>query len=236
MAISNCTHPDPTALTNRLDPYFFKYLPGYFKANDTYVVGSKGILERYLDVFQMFSEQYLEDLEDLSTLPFPDTTEEKFLVFIAEFLGSPPDTFGSLSYYSDLLRNIVQINKVRGTAMAIRNFFRVMGTDAEITTVLAEYYLHDDSNAHDDADVHHDGYCHPCVSVSINVLDPIHIITQLNVSTLTTDTRKIVQSILVYFLPINSVFKTFKYNGVTKDITLDNSLIPMLVPGGPLPS
>jgi hypothetical protein len=215
----------PSTATGKLVQFFFQSLPDYFKANDTYVEAEGGILERYLKIFQTEAEQYVTDLENMVTLQHPATTQDNFLTYVAEFFGSPPDTFEDMGYYSDLMDNIIRINRNRGSIESIRNFFKVMGTDCAITTTLASYFIHDDANAHDNSLVHHDGGCYPCVSIEINVLDTTNIITQLNVGTLTQNTRRIIQSILVYFLPINTSLSAFKYNGVTKDITLTNGNI-----------
>ncbi len=236
MAIPDIPISSPSA-TGKLAQFFFESLPGYFKVNDTYVVGGEGFLERYLKVFQTEAEQYVTDLETMATLPFPAITQARFLDYIGAFFGSPPDTFGDTDMYSALLDNAVHINKNRGTVESIQNFFKVMGTTCTITTEHATYFLHDNAETHDDATVHHDGYCYPCVNIVIDVLDPTNIITELNVGTLTQNTRRIVQSILAYFLPINAVLKTFKYNGVTKSITLTSgNLVPTPAPGGPLPA
>lgn len=220
----------------KLDRYFFQYLPEYFKLNDTYPVGDKGLLERYLDVFQVIAEQYVTDLEGMVDLQSPLTTNDNFLNYVASFYGDPPDTFGDVQDYKELLSNINHINRNRGTMESLRNFFKVMGTDATITKEYATYFLHDNLETHDDTDVHHDGYCYPCVNISVDVLDPTNILTVLTAGILTQDTRRIIQSILIYFLPVNSVLKEFAYNGTTKDISLtSNNLIALPVPGGALP-
>ncbi len=220
----------------KLDQFFFQSLPDYFKLNDTYVSGDKGILERYLDVFQLEAEVYIKDIVDLGSIPFPLTTPSRFVDYIAEYFGSPPDTFGNTTDYRDLLDNIIRINKDRGSVNSLRNFFKIMGVDCTIVTEHAAYFQHDTGETHDDPAVHHDGFCHPCVNVILDVLDPTIIITQLNAGTLTDDTRRIIQSILIYFLPVNASFKTFKYNGTTKDISLDDDLIHFPPPGGALPT
>lgn len=236
MAIPDVPIEAPVA-TGKLDKFFFESLPGYFKVNDSYVVGDEGLLERYLKVFQTESEQYVTDLETLATLPFPALTQARFLNYIGKLFGSPPDTFGDTDAFSDLLDNIVHINKNRGTTESLQNFFKVMGTDCTIAIEHATYYLHDDSETHDDSDVHHDGYCYPCASIIMDVLDPGIIITELDAVPLTQNTRRMVQSILSYFLPINAILKTFKYNGLTKSISLTSgNLIPTPDPGGPLPA
>lgn len=221
---------------SKLDPYFFKSLPSYFKENDTYVSGGKGFLERYLDMFQVIAEGYLPDIEAYPDLIDAQQTPDKFVTYLAENFGNPPDTFGDEDVYRDLLSSIIWINKNRGTKESIENFFALLGVTINITIELATYFRHDDGNQHDDPDVHHDGFCYNCVNVSIDVIDPTFIISDLNEATLTDPTRRIVQSILLYFLPINAIVKVFKYNGVTKDISLDNDLVPTPDPGGPLPA
>jgi len=237
MAIPDIPFNTPATATGKLVKFFFESLPAYFKANDSYPVSGEGLLERYLSTFQTESEQYITDLENLVTLPHPALTQARFLDYIGEFFGRPADTFGNLDHYSDLLDNIIRINQNRGTVESIQNFFKVMGTDCTIAVEYATYFRHDEANEHDDTDVHHDGYCFPCVGVTLDVLDPTNIITQLNVGTLTQDTRRIVQSILVYFLPVNANLTHFKYNGVTKNIAItDGNLVPLTPSGGALPT
>jgi len=222
MAIPNIPFDAVALATGKLSQFFFGSLPLYFKENDTYKIKGEGILERYLKIFQTESEQYVTDLENLVTLQHPTTTQARFLDYIGEFFGSPPDTFGNTAHYTKLLNNIIRLNRNRGTQESLQNFFRVMGTTCNITSTLSTYYRYDDSAHYDGTGVHYDGYCYPCVAITLAVIDPTHIITQLDVATLTQDTRRIVQSILVYFLPINASLTSFAYNGTVKDISLDN--------------
>jgi len=236
MAITNPGTPVAIA-TDKLVQFFFESLPHFFKDNDTYVdVSDEGLLERFLKIFQTESEQYVTDLENMETLQASATTQLQFLDYIAEYMGSPPDTFEDTDWYSVLLENIAIINRNRGTTESLQNFFKIMGTTCTVTATLSTYYTHDSGETHDDTDVHHDGYCYPCVGIEIDVLDPTFIITQLNITTLTQSTRRIIQSILVYFLPINSLLEHFKYNGVTKVITLTSGdIVPPVTVEVPIP-
>ncbi|RLC99557.1 MAG: hypothetical protein DRI65_17115 [Chloroflexota bacterium] len=202
----------------RLTEYFFKSLPDYFFTYDSYkrndILGFEdreyGLLERYMKAFQEDAEISDGQITGLNNLPFPLTTEDQYLSYIAGFYGYPPDTFGDLDYYRALLRNITDINKVKGTEEGYIRFFKIMGINVSIDIVSTLISYYDNGNNYDAAPpIYYDTVCYPCSYLTISVDsfdDPVSDLALLLTSPpYSEDTKRSIQSILMYLSPINTI-------------------------------
>jgi len=219
--------PAPVA-TGKLDPFFFKSLPVYFKENDSYKnVDNEGLLERYLNSLQTINEQFVTDVDNLASQIFPKTAGYKFLDYIAAQYGYPPDTFGYDDIFSLLLENITILNKSKGTIHGLTNYFKLLGVTITVTIFPRETYYHDvDEVLHDEV-TFHDSACYLCTRYAINIEDVSTAMSQHFELPLTDNEKRAIQSMFLYFLPLNMVMTDFQYNGVTQDIRLLVNLILM---------
>ena len=154
----------------RLDPYFFKSLPGYFKTFDTYVdANGKGLLERFLDMLQEDMEQTESDITSLASAIFPGSSKAEHLDYIATLLGIPPLLIlGNEALYRFNLSHIIGVYKYKGTEEGIVRYFKLWGFDVELvyTTPLKNLYdiplLYDDGHKYDQG-------CSVCVDVQLTL-------------------------------------------------------------------
>ena len=64
------------------------FLPYYYREADTYKVSGKGILERYLEIFGNYFEDYIvKDTTNILDILDIDKCPEMYLNYLWEFLG-----------------------------------------------------------------------------------------------------------------------------------------------------
>jgi len=212
-----------------LDLYFWNSLPEYFHLNDTYrdkdpSLNDRGFLERYLLAFQEETEDYVTDIENIKNQIFPDLCEERFLEYIAEFYGNPPDTFGNVGWYRNVLKNIIFVNKYKGTVKGFKRYWEAMETEVTLDVITATPIYYDDGTLYDNP-VNYDTTCYPCSTVNITFPDNF---APLNNPPYNDNLKRQIQSILVYLLPINTIVGTFVHGGNPQDIDLGaDNLIPI---------
>jgi len=200
----------------RLVEFFFKSLPDYFHIYDSYkrddVVYNAGkgwftdrdygLLERYVAIFQEDAEQIDSQITGLKDLPFPLSCPETHLSFIASSYGYPPDTMGDVTMYRQLLRNIIDINRKKGTVEGINRFFGIMGVKADVTVVGTTPAYYDSDSLYDSNNLFYDSVCFPCVWVNITITEDLQGIFAPPYN---DNQKRNIQSILKYLLPINSI-------------------------------
>lgn len=72
------------------------FLPYYYREADTYKVNGKGILERYLEIFGNYFEDYIvKDTKNILDILDIDNCPEIYLNYLWEFLGQMPFAYGS---------------------------------------------------------------------------------------------------------------------------------------------
>lgn len=206
----------------RLSQYFFNSLPDYFYFYDSYKNSSgKGLLQRYMQVIQEDAEITEASITGLKDLPSPVTTEDKYLNNIAAFYGNPPDTYGNLTWYRNLLRNITDINKVKGSIEAFHRFFGCMGASITVSSREQPYITYDEGKLYDDSNLY-DGYCFPCAFLSIDIPDTFAPFEE----SITDKLKLATQSIFSYLFPINAILEVFSYKSAAIDLDLgDKNLI-----------
>lgn len=73
------------------------WLHPYFKENDTYIRNGKGILERFLEIGgNYFADEVVPEIDNILDIIDIDTTDEQYLNFIWEWLGSIPYSYGTV--------------------------------------------------------------------------------------------------------------------------------------------
>ena len=71
------------------------FLPYYYREADTYKVSGKGILERYLEIFGNYFEDYIvADTKNILDILDIDNCPEIYLNYLWEFLGQMPFAYG----------------------------------------------------------------------------------------------------------------------------------------------
>ncbi|MEG1415166.1 MAG: hypothetical protein RSC49_01050 [Clostridium sp.] len=123
----------------------FKLFPYYYQANDTYKDDAgKGILERFLEICgTYFQDNITPDIDNILKIIDIDKTDDIYLNYIWEFLGSMPYAYGSIqnagiwelysdtklnrntwissskdiprARYRDILKYAISLYKIRGT-------------------------------------------------------------------------------------------------------------------------
>ena len=220
------TNP-PIHATGRLDKYFFKSLPDYFSLNDSYKdVNNRGLLERYLDSFQAVSEQYITDVDNLPDHVFPATADLRFLDYISNYYGNPPDALGQPTLFADILSNITIINQLKGTFRAVQKFFSVLSIQVSMIHTQNSEFRYDSGVQHDDV-VMHDTRCLLCSRYVMNITLPSSGFWDPYFATLDDNKKRAIQSILLYLLPLNMVLTDFQIGGTTEDIRIPENLIPI---------
>lgn len=227
----------------RLDRYFFQYLPDYFHLNDTYIVGEKGILERYLDSFQVETEEYVNDIEGdgsfgsgLAQLIFPTDAPSAYLNFIGDLYGNPPDTFRDAAIYRTLLSHITLINKYKGTEEGLVRFFALMGVTIELAEVVPTAAKYDTVDLKYDNSEVYDQLCSYCWKYQLNIVDPGFVLPGFNPAPAEPWALQNLFSVLLYLMPANAILYDLQYNGVSISLFLLNQAAENLLSknGSPL--
>jgi hypothetical protein len=222
----------------RLDKYFFKSLPEYFQLNDSYTdtfndisdgdLMNKGILQRMLDIYQVYSESLLTDVDNLYKQVRGADTQSAFLLNIAGLFNYPPFPFSYEEWFRKIITNIIALKKYRGTEEGIRRFFALFGLEASITVTTYPSFLYNDGLKYNEPGIYYRGTCKLCVKWTINIDDPAFKISELAIGPLSDNIRLAVQSILEYLIPINVVLSEFAYNSIPVDIDLGDRNIILL--------
>jgi len=152
----------------RLDKYFFKSLSDYFHIYDSYKVAGKGLLERYVGTLQAETEVYEQEITDIIELPFPQESPEKYLDYISYFLGLPPLLIiDNEQLYRDLLDEIINVYKYKGTAEGFIRYFAIFGLEASFFSVNSSMGIKYDSGSKYDDGWKYDQLCTYCMEVNL---------------------------------------------------------------------
>lgn len=171
--------------------FFTRDLPLYFHIADTYKDSNdEGLLIRYLRIFEdeMSEEVYMAlegVIEELDLI----TADKKYLPYLADLLGNPPDIFLDEDLYRLLLRNITQIYKIKGTLESYELFFGIFGFNVTIDNLTEpEAFRYDaDNSIYDGTLVLYDNGCATCSSYNItftNIENPLIEIPQSTIDAL----------------------------------------------------
>lgn len=111
------------------EDFFFRQLPLYFKANDSYKnVDGEGLLERFLKVPGIELDNYIiPKAETYMEIRDANLTPDNLLPSLAKDLGSPPNLLIDPADFRKLLTYIVTFYKIKGTKEAYELFFAFLG-------------------------------------------------------------------------------------------------------------
>lgn len=121
--------------------WLFSNLPDYFKLRDSYKdENGQGLFERFIAVLgKEFDDYVIPKAQYFLSIHDSLTTDDMYIAYIAWALGNPPDTFthypGHEDDYRQVLKYIVEINKVKGTKKGFDMLFNLLGVTVNITEI-----------------------------------------------------------------------------------------------------
>ena len=114
------------------------YVPGY----DNEVISSTTNLKVYFDGLGILLDTIDQKITEMSTLADIDEIDENLLKYMAHLLGYQKEDFSIENIsFRELIKNLTEIYKRKGTEYSFNLFFKLLGFDAEVR----EYYWDRDS-------------------------------------------------------------------------------------------
>lgn len=192
--------------------WLFDTLPYYFRANDSYVTGGKGLLQRFLmAIGEEIDDNIIIPLTNLFNVYDAALIDEKLIVHLAEILGNPPDTFYDTNTYRRLLKYIPYINKYKGTAKGYEYLFRVLGVMATIEEDELVDYKYDIGHQYDTS-VKYDSQCPPCSNYTLLITDADNNCPILADAPTDPLIYNMLLNLIRYVEPINARLTGYSYN------------------------
>jgi len=163
--------------------WIFSLFPRYIWEHDTLPVNGKGLFQRYMETF---GEEIDEEIKDYITnfinIIDVTSTEDKYLVYLAEFLGNPPTLFYSDVRYRKLLRYLMDIIKCKGTVRSYELIFGLLGCTIELVEIPPSVMKYDwygelgeevpTTLVVYDSGYRYDEECPSCSDYYLNITDP----------------------------------------------------------------
>lgn len=118
---------------------------------DKYTVQRNPVLEAILDTIMTFYDIYFSYKEDVKTMKDPQRVKSKYLNNLGQTYGFPRIDYEAENTslervfndtYRELLSNILELTKIRGTKLSFDLFFSALGYDIDIR----EYWWDDSGN------------------------------------------------------------------------------------------
>lgn len=117
--------------------FFNNLLEHYIPAYDSSIISSTAQLKIYFDGLGIILDTLDQKIEDLYNLGDPDTIDERYLQHMAQLLGYQKEDFSIQNIsFRELIKNLTEIYKTKGTRYSFQLFFRLLGFQAD----LREYY------------------------------------------------------------------------------------------------
>lgn len=174
----------------------------------------KGLLERFLSIFgEELNEEVVPLLENLINQLDPETADDIYLSELAFQVARPKDILEDLNIYRLVLKQIISLYKIKGTAKSYTFFFNLLGMHADIVEHLPLDNVYDAGLIYDDnsanAHVYDETSCEVgCVEYSINYYN----LPGKTVAPLTGDLRANVIAIIQEFLePVDCKLRDLIY-------------------------
>lgn len=125
------------------EQFFFHNLIDHYVPNyDAGIISSKTNLKIYFDGLGILLDTIDQKIEDISNFGDIDTVDDRFLQHIAQLLGYQKEDFTIENIsFRELIKNLIEIYKTKGTTYSFTLFFKLLGFDA----VIQEYYWDRDS-------------------------------------------------------------------------------------------
>lgn len=154
--------------------WLWEQLPSFWHDNDTNKDSNgQGTAERLLECMGLeLDEEVVAKIDDYLELLDAQLAPEDFLDHIADCLGNPPDVFGDVTKYRNLLSYIVSVYKIKGTAQGYEVFYNLLGFSVTITEYTNVSGLYDNSVFFDQPDTteiqnYDTTECEPCSDYEI---------------------------------------------------------------------
>jgi len=117
--------------------FFNNLLNHYVPSYDSEIVSSTTNLKIYFDGLGILLDSLDQKIENLYTLGNIDTVDDSFLKHIAQLLGYQLEDFSIQNIsFRELIKNLIDIYKTKGTDYSFELFFKLLGFETEIR----EYY------------------------------------------------------------------------------------------------
>lgn len=149
--------------------WFFSRFAPWYKSADTYKDSEgRGLLQRYLGAFDPeVLENFYPRIDNFLDIIDAQICDPKYLSHISDSLGKPPDIFGTIDGYRNLLSYIVSIYKIKGTKLSYELFFNILGFTTEIyevplTTQNSNYDKDGDYDSENFGSFYDQNICQPC--------------------------------------------------------------------------
>lgn len=187
----------------------FSLFGGYEKAVDSYKdEEGRGILERFNRICAEEFDTYFQPAIDgmLDNLLVPDLAYVKFVPYLEDLLGSPPVLKNTVAFRRKILKNIIQLYKIKGTNTAYKILFGMLGfTTVTIVETYPSSSLDSDFTM-DDPGRRWDGGCQPCSNFTIDLAGDVTINPGLVDG---------IYNIIDFNKPINARLKGITFDGGT---------------------
>lgn len=166
--------------------YIFGLFPHYYKQYDSYKIGGKGLLERFLETLggelddetmkfldEDNNEYYLNNLDPL-------LADINLLPHLMDELSNPPKILTDNTSYRKLLKYIVSLYKIRGTKRSYVLYFELLGFTIDLIEHAPDPiipYIYDSIFIYDNGVLYDSVGCIYCSDYSI-IIQGNYVITQ----------------------------------------------------------
>lgn len=117
--------------------FFNNILEHYVPSYDSSIISSTTQLKIYFDGLGIILDTLDQKIEDLYNLGDPDAVDDRYLQHVAQLLGYQKEDFSIENIsFRELIKNLTEIYKTKGTRYSFQLFFRLLGFQAD----LREYY------------------------------------------------------------------------------------------------
>ncbi len=105
---------------------WISYLPEIYQCED-----KNQFFERFLAVFQTMYEEFNDKIKQIPCFLDVDYADKAFLEWLAKWLDIAESYVWSKEQLQELLKNAVDLYKIRGTRQAVKEFVKIYTKDAE---------------------------------------------------------------------------------------------------------
>lgn len=188
--------------------WIYEQLPNRFREEDTDIINGKGLFQRFVESMGAeIDSNITPSIAVLTDLNLVLTTEEYYVAYIAWMMGNPPNTFNHNEFYRQILRYLIPILKIKGTALAYEAFFGILGIQATITEIDLEDMRYDTGKIYD-VGYQYDLSCPPCSDYILDIVDPNGVMSDWETNPITL---AMFLAIVKFLEPINARMRDWSY-------------------------
>jgi len=193
---------------------FFGSLPVFFKLRDSYKdTNDQGILERFLSIFEIESEEVKNVISETPILLDPEDCPEDYLTFLASVRGNPPASFRDNQSFIKIVQYTPWVVYGRGTLKTVSDFFSLLGLGITLENIEKEKISYDLAN-HDQSNLYDTSITY-CRYYKANILDPNNLVPALGEEPVPLWAISNLIRVFEYLLPINIFISEITYNDTT---------------------